>query len=263
MKSKQRKVRLAVSGVLLAAVVATGIYAYNQDHAKEEQARQEEQARLSEEQEQLSENVNTSNADADMPEEEVVETEPEKTEEPEEAAQPEEAGETAETESRDAAQEPEETASGTVLPAPDFQEDTVLTAPVSGTSGEILIPYSMDRTVYFPTLGVYKCSPAVAMAAEVGTPVAAVARSQVLLVEEDPQTGLTVTMDMGNGYQAVYGQLADVTLQAGDLVEAGTVIGTVSEPTRYYVKEGSNLYFAMSKDGTSLDPTEYLALQAE
>ena len=54
-----------------------------------------------------------------------------------------------------------------------------------------------------------------------------------------------------------------MTLQAGDLVEAGTVIGTVSAPTRYYLEEGSNLYFAMSKDGTSLDPTEYLALQAE
>ena len=70
-------------------------------------------------------------------------------------------------------------------------------------------------------------------------------------------------MDMGNGYQAVYGQLKDVTLQAGDTVEAGTVIGNISEPTRYYVKEGSNLYFGMTKDGASLDPTEYLALQAE
>ena len=53
MKSKQRKVRLAISGVLLAAVVATGIYAYNQDHAREEQARQEVEARLSEEQEPI------------------------------------------------------------------------------------------------------------------------------------------------------------------------------------------------------------------
>ena len=254
MKSKQRKVRLAISGVLLAAVVATGIYAYNQDHAREERARQEEEARLSEEQEQLSQDVNTSNADADMPEETAQaepEAAPEITEAPEAAVTP------------SATPEPEETASDTVLPELSFDENTVLTAPVSGTSGEILIPYSMDRTVYFPTLGVYKCSPAIAMAADVGTPVAAVARSQVLSVEEDPQTGVTVTMDMGSGYQAVYGQLADVTLQAGDLVEAGTVIGTVSAPTRDYLEAGSNLYFAMSKDGTSLDPTEYLALQAE
>ena len=209
---------------------------------------------LSEEQEQLSQDVNTSNADADMPEETAQaepEAAPEITEAPEAAVTP------------SATPEPEETTSDTVLPELSFDENTVLTAPVSGTSGEILIPYSMDRTVYFPTLGVYKCSPAIAMAADVGTPVAAVARSQVLSVEEDPQTGVTVTMDMGSGYQAVYGQLADVTLQAGDLVEAGTVIGTVSDPTRYYLEEGSNLYFAMSKDGTSLDPTEYLALQAE
>lgn len=31
MRSKQKKVRLAISGLLLAAVVGTGIYAYNLD----------------------------------------------------------------------------------------------------------------------------------------------------------------------------------------------------------------------------------------
>ena len=63
------------------------------------------------------------------------------------------------------------------------------------------------------------------------------------------RTGLTVTMDMGNGYEAVYGQLQDVSLEEGAMVQAGEIIGTIAEPTKYYTEEGSNLYFALTKDG--------------
>lgn len=142
----------------------------------------------------------------------------------------------------------------------NFTESTVLQAPVNG---QIIIPYNMDSTVYFPTLNVYQCSPSVVISAETGTPVAAVANSQVKSISEDPRTGLTVTMDMGNGYEAVYGQLQDVTLEEGAMVEAGAVIGTIAEPTKYYTKEGSNLYFALSKDGQVLDPSLYLPPQTE
>ena len=134
---------------------------------------------------------------------------------------------------------------------------------MEGTTGEILIPFNMENTVYFPTLDVYKCSPAMVMAAETGTPVMAAAASQVLLVENNEETGLTVTMDMGNGYQAVYGQLADVTVEPGQRVEASAVIGTVGSQTKYYVDEGSNLYFAMTKDGDPIDPSLYLPPAAE
>ena len=48
-------------------------------------------------------------------------------------------------------------------------------------------------------------------------------------------------------------------VEEGDSVTAGQVIGTVGAPTAYYVEEGPNVYFAVSKDGTPIDPTEYLA----
>ena len=44
----------------------------------------------------------------------------------------------------------------------------------------------------------------------------------------------------------------------GDIVESGAVLGYVSEPTKYYTKEGSNLYFEMTKDETPVDPILYL-----
>ena len=41
-------------------------------------------------------------------------------------------------------------------------------------------------------------------------------------------------------------------------MEAGAVLGYVSEPTKYYCEEGSNLYFEMKKNGEPVDPFLYL-----
>ena len=53
----------------------------------------------------------------------------------------------------------------------------------------------------------------------------AAADGQVLSVVQDACTGTTVTMELGNGYQAVYGQLKDLTVAEGDTVKEGEVIG--------------------------------------
>ena len=55
-------------------------------------------------------------------------------------------------------------------------------------------------------------------------------------------------MNLGNGYEAIYGQLTDVSLEAGQKVQKAARIGAVAAPTKYYVKEGSNLFFEMKKD---------------
>ena len=75
----------------------------------------------------------------------------------------------------------------------------------------------------------------------------AAANSKVLSVEEDSETGMTVTMDMGNGYQAVYGQLKDVTVAPEQTITAGTVIGTVAQPTKYYFVRRNKSVFCTDK----------------
>ena len=137
----------------------------------------------------------------------------------------------------------------------NFTESSLMQWPVNG---QVALDYNMENTIYFPTLNVYKLNPAVAISAEVGTPVAAVANGKVLSIVENEETGTTVTMDMGNGYQAVYGQLKDVPFQTEEYVSAGSVLGYVNEPTKYYTKEGTNLYFALTKEGMPLDPMQYL-----
>lgn len=123
--------------------------------------------------------------------------------------------------------------------------------------GNVILNYSMDTTVYFATLDQYKYNPAVIIAGDVNSKVYSVAKGQVTSIENDEVTGTTVTVDLGDGYEAVYGQLKEVNFDEGDYLEAGHVIGYVSEPTKYYSVEGSNLYFELLKDGSPIDPIEF------
>ncbi len=124
--------------------------------------------------------------------------------------------------------------------------------------GNVIMNYSMDQTVYFATLDQYKYNPAIIIQAEVNTPVESVAAGKVTSVENSAETGATVTVDMGDGYSAVYGQLKEIAFQTGDKVAEGEVIGYVSEPTKYFSVEGANLYFALQKEGAPVNPMEYL-----
>ena len=125
-------------------------------------------------------------------------------------------------------------------------------------AGNIILDYSMDKTVFFTTLEQYKYNPAVIIQAEVNQDVLCGANGQVTKIEENDELGTTVTVDFGNGYEGVYGQLKDVAVEPGSPVQAGVKLGLVNEPTRFYVKEGSNVYFKVLKDGKPVDPMNLL-----
>lgn len=137
----------------------------------------------------------------------------------------------------------------------NFTEETLMTWPLEG---QILLDYSMDQTIYHPTLDLYKYSKGIAIQSSVGSPVMAASNGTVASIEEMSETGTTIVMDLGNGYQSVYGQLKDLNVTVGQTVPQGTILGYVNEPTKYYTEEGSNLYYAMSKDGAPIDPIQYL-----
>lgn len=143
--------------------------------------------------------------------------------------------------------------SGTNL---NFNEDSILLWPVDGT---ILMSYSMDKTVYFSTLDQYKYNPAVIISGAEGDQVISATAGIVKSIDVTAETGTTVNVDIGNGYELFYGQLKEVPVKVGDYVEAKTVLGYVSQPTKYYSVEGCNVYFEMRKDGQPVNPVEYLA----
>ncbi|MDO5425947.1 MAG: peptidoglycan DD-metalloendopeptidase family protein [Eubacteriales bacterium] len=143
----------------------------------------------------------------------------------------------------------------TISPTVNYDDSTPLTWPVAGT---LLMDYSMNSTVYFQTLDQYKYNPALIIGSEVGNQVIASAKGIVESVTVEDETGTTITLNLGNNYELVYGQLKEVTVKEGDVVEAGALLGYVSEPTKYYCEEGSNLFFEMKKDGEPVDPFLYM-----
>ena len=123
---------------------------------------------------------------------------------------------------------------------------------------DILIPYSMDKAVYFETLDQYKYSPAMIIAAEEGTPVCAVSAGKITRRYWDYETGWTYEMDLGGGFKAYYGQLDYLQKAEDTYVAAGDVLGYVAAPTKYFAEEGSNLYFAMTQNGQPVCPENYM-----
>lgn len=148
-----------------------------------------------------------------------------------------------------------EAISTTVQPDLDFQEEEGLVWPIVG---DVLINYSMDRTIFFPTLEQYKYNPAIVIAAAQGETISAAADGRVTSVSYDPTIGNTVVMDLGNGYELTYGQLENITVSEGSYVNVGDGIGTVAAPTKYYSIEGTNVYFKLTKDGEPINPMSRL-----
>ena len=132
-----------------------------------------------------------------------------------------------------------------------FSDDTELLWPVVGN---VLINYSMESPVYFATLEQYKCNPSIVIQAEEGQNITAAAKGRVTKIEKTEELGNVVTMDLGSGYEIIYGQLGNIQIKEGDMVEKGDYIADVAATTKYYSIEGDNVYFALKKNGEPVNP---------
>ena len=71
------------------------------------------------------------------------------------------------------------------------------------------------------------------------------------------ETGTTVTVSIGNGYETTTGLIENVNLKKGDKVVAGQLIGTVASPSAYYIEEGPGVYFKLTQYGEPINPDTY------
>lgn len=133
----------------------------------------------------------------------------------------------------------------------NYEGEKVLSLPVEG---EVILPYSMDSTVYFETLDSYKCNPGMLLQGEQGTSVFSAYEGVVESINETKEYGTVVTVDMGNGYKAIYGQMMNLAVREGDNVAKAQMLGQIGTVSSYYKMEGSHLFFEITKDGRPINP---------
>lgn len=137
----------------------------------------------------------------------------------------------------------------------NFTSDKTLTWPVNG---DVILPYSMETTVYFKTLDQYQCNPGMLISAGNGTTVKNAYLGKVTKVTSDNVYGNMVTLYIGNDYSIVYGQLDTIYVKEGDYVKAGESVGTIGNPTDSFTEEGSHLFFQMLEGEKTIDPMMFI-----
>ena len=70
--------------------------------------------------------------------------------------------------------------------------------------------------------------------------------------------GNYVIVSHSDGTSTLYAHMSRIGCKQGQVVTQGDVIGYVSEPTKYYSLEGSNLYFQLLKKSKPVDPMGFI-----
>ena len=167
-----------------------------------------------------------------------------------------------------ASEEPEETPEEEVTPElPVVQpaaDDTPVVAEVpklvvAPLKGDVAAAFSMDALVYDETMQDWRTHDGVDIAAAEGTAVLAASSGIVSAIEENPLMGTTVVVDQDDGYQTTYANLqTGLVVSQGDRVSAGQTLGAVGQTAAAESAQAPHLHFAVSMNGTAVDPETYL-----
>ena len=149
-----------------------------------------------------------------------------------------------------------------IVAAGTWSENDVWQEPASWiwpVIGDVERGYTVEALAYDVTMADWRTHDGVDILAQQGEVVCAAADGEIASIEQDDLYGTTVVINHGNGIKTVYSNLADTpTVSVGDKVKSGDVIGSVGKTAICEIGQGSHIHFAMSKDGQSVDPMNYL-----
>lgn len=130
---------------------------------------------------------------------------------------------------------------------------------ISPVDGQIVGAYAMEELSYNETTRDWRVHNGVDLAAPAGTDVLAAADGTVYTIYVDDSLGTTVVLQHDGGYMTKYGSLSEeLSVSAGDKVKLGQVIGQVGDTALVETALGDHVHFAVSCDGKSVDPMEFL-----
>ena len=149
------------------------------------------------------------------------------------------------------------------MPEVEIDDTPVMAEPprlvVEPLKGEVLMAFSVDQLVYSPTLADWRTHDGVDISAKPGTTGLAATAGTVASVEDHPLMGTTVVIEHEGGYATTYANLqAKPTVEPGELVTAGQIIGAVGTTASAEAAQSPHLHFSVTRDGEAVDPSEFL-----
>lgn len=125
--------------------------------------------------------------------------------------------------------------------------------------GEIIVKYSGNDLVFSKTLGDYRKHNGIDIKSGALEKVYAVENGTIKEKKNDYMLGNTIIIDHGNGFQSVYANLSTTKMvETGQEVKKGDVISGVGDTAISETSEEPHLHFELFKDGTPVNPEEYL-----
>lgn len=131
-------------------------------------------------------------------------------------------------------------------------------AKMMPVSGEILNEFSWGELVKSAG-GVWKTHDGIDLAADAGAEVKSMTSGTVTEIYSDPLWGNCVVIDHGQTViGCYYGLSPDISVNIGDKVSSGQVIGCIGSTADIESDLPSHLHFALKYEGSWIDPVSYI-----
>ena len=153
------------------------------------------------------------------------------------------------------------------LPTPEEPEEEappveaaaeLLPQVVSPLDGTTVTVFSMSELLYDETMADWRTHEGLDIQAAEGDAVKTAAAGEVTSVTRDELMGTTVCITHSGGYVTRYSSLQEnPPISQGQQLKAGDIVGYVGTAAAEATM-GPHLHFAVEKDGTLIDPKEYV-----
>ena len=151
---------------------------------------------------------------------------------------------------------PEEDTSSEEAPVSAVTE--LLPQVISPLDGTTVTVFSMSELLYDETMADWRTHEGLDIQAAEGDAVKTAAAGEVISVTRDELMGTTVCIAHSGGYVTKYSSLQEnPPISQGQKLSAGDIVGYVGTAAAE-ASMGPHLHFAVAKDGTLIDPQEYI-----
>jgi len=138
----------------------------------------------------------------------------------------------------------------------------VSTKPVSYTSpmenASVIKDFSNKELQYNDTLKQWEIHKALDITSDTNNNVFTIASGTVTNVYTNYLEGGVIEISHDNGIKSVYKSLEDISVKNGDYVNAGDVIGSISNSMARELNTGAHLHFEMFENNLSVNPNNYI-----